>query len=256
MINRKMSLLSALCLFFFSSLVFANEKSEESICDGRDNRRISNKAPVGRLRGCTLTMIGSSCAVSAGHCSSTFTHVRFNTRDNSQILEDSYQVDRQSVVAQDNGKGDDWAVLRLKRNAYTGQWPGDVQGTFPIARRRASVGDIIEITGYGTSASFSRSLHQQTHEGEITRFTRGGIRRLLGFFSGKKYAVLEHRADTTGGNSGSAVINQRTGEIIGVHTHGGCRDNGRGANASTEILRNDEFKQAINRCLKWERQNL
>ena len=38
--------------------------------------------------------------------------------------------------------------------------------------------------------------------------------------------------DTTGGNSGSPVIDDTTGEAIGIHTHGGCF-NGGGANAGT-----------------------
>ena len=41
-----------------------------------------------------------------------------------------------------------------------------------------------------------------------------------------------------GGNSGSPVVHEETGEAIGVHTHGGCSETG-GSNSGTRIDRPD-----------------
>src|SRR5690606_2557474 len=46
--------------------------------------------------------------------------------------------------------------------------------------------------------------------------------------------ALRYQADTTGGNSGSPVIDDSTGLAIGIHTHGGCTSSS-GANAGTAI---------------------
>ena len=45
--------------------------------------------------------------------------------------------------------------------------------------------------------------------------------------------TLQYAVDTSGGNSGSAVLNENTGEAIGIHTHAGC--NSSGGNHGTAI---------------------
>lgn len=225
----------------------------KSICGDTDDRMPSTEARVARIReesaraGCTVTMIGSSCAVSAGHCTTTFGIAEFNTppsrdgRIQEPKPEDVYNVDDESVVYNNGGQGKDWAVLRLKENEITGKLPGDVQGKYNVSYESPNVGDVIRITGYGAADGPDRNFAQQTHTGEIEDLTRSGI--------------LRHIADTMGGNSGSSILLEATQEIIGIHTHGGCFSRG-GANAGTLISANSEFQEAINSCLQWEDENL
>ena len=59
--------------------------AEKSIC-GTDDRVPSSLPKIGRLLGkmsdpggCTVTMISKTCAISAGHCDSTFGIAQFAT---------------------------------------------------------------------------------------------------------------------------------------------------------------------------------
>jgi hypothetical protein len=77
----------------------------------------------------------------------------------------------------------------------------------------------IRITGYGTDSSpLTANQVQQTHSGPWAGFAA---------------TTLNYKTDTTGGNSGSPVIHEPTGDVIGVHTHGGCGTDGSGANSGT-----------------------
>jgi V8-like Glu-specific endopeptidase len=248
--------LAAVLVFSFNSQ--ANEAQPyrshgKSICGTTDERDLSSEPRVARIRmesapaGCTVTMIGRTCAVSAGHCHSTFGIAEFNTEPSvdGRIVpsapEDTYRVDRPSAVYLDRGQGRDWAVVRVLPNEITGAYPGDAQGTFSVSYEMPNVGDVIRITGYGTARGSDRNFAQQTHTGEIASMVRGGS--------------IRHIADTTGGNSGSSIILEASQEIIGIHTHGGCHARG-GANSGTLIAGNDDFQDAIRSCLQWEEDNL
>lgn len=225
---------------------------EKSICGTTDERDFSENPRVARIRqqtapaGCTLTMISSSCAVTAGHCRSTFGIAEFNTersvdgRITPSAPEDTYPIDAASAVWVDRGVGQDWAVVRVLPNEITGAYPGDVQGTYDYSFEMPEVGDIIRITGYGTARGADRNFAQQTHTGEISMMSGTAIR---------------HVADTTGGNSGSSIMHESTQTIIGIHTHGGCHARG-GANAGTLLPGNDAFQEAIRSCIQWEQDNL
>ena len=69
---------------------------DKSICGTKDLRQISYDSKVARARaigdnaGCTVTMIGKSCAVSAGHCTSTFDIIEFNIPDKSDKGENTF----------------------------------------------------------------------------------------------------------------------------------------------------------------------
>lgn len=237
-------------LFFISSQAFAKDKT---ICGERDDRTPSYNQKIARVlkrgdrAGCTLTMIGRTCAVSAGHCDITFEIAEFNTplSRNGQIQhpepEDIYEVDLSSVKSVNGGRGNDWAVLRLNKNKITDKLPGDIQGNYDVSFMTPKKGDMIRITGYGADrGDADRNFAQQTDTGEI--FSLNG-------------SIMTHRADTMGGNSGSSVILEDSNEIIGIHTHGGCGRSG-GANASTLIGKHAQFKKAVKACLDWEAQNL
>ncbi len=236
---------------------FFSKRNQKSICGLVDERELSQDATVGRaqrfgrLGGCSITMIGRTCAISAGHCLGSLEEIHFNTdvtrneegEINIPAPESIYNVDSESIVHFFKGVGKDYAVLRLAPNQVTGSLAGDVQGFLPVSFEAPNEGDIIRITGYGAVPGDDvRTFSQQTHTGEITDFDFDTH-------------ILWHVADTTGGNSGSAVVDEATGKIIGVHTHAGCSIFG-GANRSTLIAHNEPFQEAVTACLAWEEENL
>lgn len=64
--------------------------------------------------------------------------------------------------------------------------------------------------------------------------------------------TMYHKADTMPGSSGSAVILERTGEIVGIHVQGGCRRLG-GTNNATLISKNKELTALIKSCIASDR---
>lgn len=227
----------------------------KTICGEQDDRLPSNDPIVARSihrgdnGGCTITMIGKTCAISAGHCVSTFEIAEFNTpaSQDGQIghstPEDTYEIDSTSVVSRNGGMGNDFAVLRLLPNSITGKLAGEAQGHYDVSFIAPKIGDIVRITGFGLDRDEpERNLAQQSHTGPIAAFaTRGG--------------GMNHQVDTMGGNSGSSIVLESTGEIIGIHTHGGCYTRG-GSNGSTSLANHPEAQQAITACLQWEADNL
>ncbi|MEE8169068.1 MAG: trypsin-like peptidase domain-containing protein, partial [Phycisphaerae bacterium] len=183
--------------------------------------------------GCTVWIIDdvNHCFISAGHCTgASFDIVEFNVPLSSAggtaqhpPPEDQYAVDPVSLQFTDGGIGNDWAYFGCFPNANTGLTPFQAQGAFYTlaAAAPAVAGQTIRITGYGvTSSPISPTwnLIQKTHTGPYVLQSGTTIR----------YAV-----DTTGGNSGSAVFNETTGEAIGVHTNAGC--NSVGGNQGTAV---------------------
>ncbi len=244
--NRSLMTLFFVMLGLGSNLALAGDKT---ICGESDDREPSDNAKVGRIlernapAGCTITLIGRSCVISAGHCTSTFELAEFNVplsrsgRITHPDEKDIYEADRSSLVYKDNGQGDDFSVFRLKSNKITGQYPGDVQGYYKVSFAQPRVGAMVRITGYGADSSQGdRNYAQQTHVGPISQISG---------------SILSHQVDTMGGNSGSSVILEETQEIVAIHTHGGCGTS-YGSNASTLISAHAALKTAIQNCLKAE----
>lgn len=243
---NKLTITAIAAMLSVSSFASSHQKT---IC-GQDERVPSDLAKVGRLLGsmsdaggCTVTMIGRSCAVSAGHCVSTFGYAEFNTpasrngRIQHPAQEDIYPVDKANSEHNYGGIGNDWSVVRVLPNQITGKYPGDVQGHYDVSYQKPVAGDIIRITGYGLDQQDpDRNLAQQTETGEITQ-VRG--------------SSMYHVVDTMGGNSGSAIIREADGKIVGIHTNGGCYERG-GANAATVLSENKAFVAAIKKCLAEE----
>ena len=121
--------LCVLILFTISLPTFSSPKfSEKSICGLFDDRRPSFNPKVGRVlrpgdrNGCSITLIGKTCAISAGHCHERLEKVEFNvplSDANGKIRpsdpSDVYPVDKETIVFQYEGKGSDWSVFRLKK---------------------------------------------------------------------------------------------------------------------------------------------
>ncbi len=240
-----------LILIFLSNNIVANEKS---ICGDSDDRVLSNDRKVARtaslnkLVGCTLTMIGRSCAISAGHCVGSLEKASFNVPDSDKYgakeskTTDIYLRTKDFLRYKDNGRGNDWAIVRLLPNKITGKYPGDVQGFYKVSlNSHPTRGEKVRITGHGLDLNDPNiSFSQQTNTGNLKK-----VGRWL------KPTLVEHMVDTMGGNSGSSIILEDTNEIIGIHTHGGC--DSKGSNQGTLISKNKILKGVIEQCLEWEK---
>ena len=140
--------------------------------------------------------------------------------------EDQYSVNVSTRVFVNGGIGNDWGVIEAYPNSVTNLLPIQAQGTYwPLEQNLGP--DSIRITGYGT-ASGVRNQVQQTHVGPN---------------ASSSGTTMRYRTDTTGGNSGSPVINALTNVAVGVHTHGGCSSSG-GNNNGTSFF-NTAFWTAV-----------
>lgn len=230
----------------FSSLFAINK----SICGKIDSRVPSDDPAIGRLLAhpqgrdaCTATLISHRCALTAGHCLA-YSWMEFNvpTSVGGKMVytakEDLYQRDlvfgREELMP-----GHDWLVFSLKKNTITDLYPGQVQGFYTVEREMPSA-FLVSVAGYGMHSSETLTYTQQRAMGELLLFD---VNKML----------IEHRADTYGGNSGSAIIDTVSEKIIGIHTHGDCVDSDnfpKSSNMGTLIWQNTQLQQAIDDCLK------
>ncbi|MEO1007783.1 MAG: GC-type dockerin domain-anchored protein [Planctomycetota bacterium] len=196
----------------------------DSICGPTDDRELSDDPRNARLMpvGCTAWLIDdcAKCFLTAGHCTFSATVVQFNVPLSSSSgstrnpdPEDQYPVDPASMQSNGGlGIGNDWAYFGTFANSETGLTAAEAQGaTYILADEAPSSTGDIRITGYGstrgTGAPLEWSQVQKTHTGP---------------FVAKSGFGLSYQTDTTGGNSGSPVIDETTGMAIGIHTHAGC----------------------------------
>jgi plastocyanin len=212
-----------------------------SICGSVDDRQLSFDNRDARLMpvGCTAWLFSDhgSRMMSAAHCGPAGGDViQFNVplSSNSGATrnpppQDQYPVDNSSVQDSNGGIfiGNDWAYFGVFDNSNTGMSPGTAYGvhhtlaTSPIPADNRP----IRITGYGSTGSpvpASWNLVQKTHLGPFV------------FRSGN---TIRYATDTTGGNSGSAVLDENNQVVIGVHTNAGC--NSTGGNQGTSIFNSD-----------------
>lgn len=263
--------------FSYSAEVNAKLK-RKSLCGSIDLRERTYDPKIARVRmdhepaGCTVTMIGRSCALTAGHCEETLGIAEFNLPDKrnpeeiaNSSKEQTYLIDETSLVSKNQGHGSDWAVVRLKNNEITGKLAGDVQGHYEVGFDEVIIGEKVTIKGHGYADDPMLSFSQLGHTGAVTAVHSGR---------------LEHRVDTTGGSSGSSIVRNSDNKIIGIHTHGGCYPTFEpilaaggssgienffsfwdfydmpNSNAGTAIKGNKELETAITDCLAWEKVNL
>ena len=258
-IDKRIKMNKLLIVGFIINSAFAF--NQKSICGTEDNREVSQVSQVGRAveteygqNACTLTLISSSCALSAGHCYEVLGFAEFNTPLSIKGIlqrssyEDIYEVDQALTKYTDTGLGDDWAVVKLKENVVTKKLPGDVQGFLDVGYEEFQIGDEVRITGYGITSDPSTFQAQQTHTGKIT-----GVGLLSSPWVSKPSAIINHQVDTTGGNSGSAIVHEASGKIIGIHTNAGCGYSGGYSNTGVNISKNQALVNAIKACLDSEK---
>lgn len=205
----------------------------ETICGPTDDRLPSQDKRVARnIPGtCTAWLIDdpAHCLLTAGHCSGSASSVEFNyplSNGSGQIVradpKDQYAIDPASMQSNGGqGTGNDYAYFGVFPNPITGKTPFEAQGEFFTLIDPPDVnGQNIRITGNGSTGGSvppEYNLAQKTHVGPYFQFTGTTVR---------------YQTDTSGGNSGSPIILDGTGNAIGIHTHGGCTSSG-GSNIGT-----------------------
>ena len=214
-----------------SLYILQNNDEDRTICGSTDDRILSYSDRCGRAIpiGCTAWIIDDAnhTFLTAGHCSENGTGdiqtVEFNvplSNGSGSIQhpgpEDQYATDSISFQAGYSGIGDDWGYFGCFPNTETGLTPFQAQGDFYVLSDVAPpvTGQQITITGYGTVTSpISPTWNQvqKTHTGPYSTLSGTSI---------------AYQTDTSGGNSGSPVLNEDTGEAIGIHTNGGCNSGG------------------------------
>ena len=198
------------------------ESASKSQCGFNDDRRASDDKAIGRMAptGCTGWIIRNGRLVTAGHCVGNLQLIMFNvpkSRSNGTKVfpgpEHQYPIT--SVFSKPNDPGEtDWAVMTAGKNSQTGLTPIQGQGKSYNVVRNQPVGPIT-ITGFGSDTG-SDNQTQQTHTAPFQNATNSRV---------------TYVTDTTGGNSGSPIIDA-TGNAVGVHTFGACNTSG-GFNGGT-----------------------
>ena len=211
----------------------------ESICGPTDDRTLSDDPRNARLMpiGCTAWLINdeNKCFLTAGHCdggSVVQFNVPLSTSTGATVNpppEDQYPIDPESYQSNGGqGVGNDWAYFGAFPNSNTGLTAYEAQGNvaYTLADPPADPsGQDIRITGYGTTSApvpNEWNQAQKTHVGPLV------------FVTGN---TVNYQTDTTGGNSGSPIIHENTGNAIGIHTHAGC--SATQGNNGTNILHPD-----------------
>ncbi|MEM7309238.1 MAG: PKD domain-containing protein, partial [Planctomycetota bacterium] len=204
----------------------------DTICFGNDDRVAHIDNRVGRFlnssgtSACTGWLAGADdCSFSAGHCFPTYTSIAEfmvppSTPSGALVHpapEFQFPVDQDSLVWESGGIGFDYALCKLLTNPL-GESPAAKFGYFDLGFYYPSSGSTTRISGFGSDSGVDDQT-LQTHTGP---------------FFGTSGFALRYTVDTTGGNSGSPVIDETTGAAVGIHTHGGCGSGG-GYNSGTSL---------------------
>jgi len=202
-----------------------------SQCGPTDDRVPSNDPRSGRIVpiGCTGWIIDNGLQLTAGHCSGGSAKVlQFNVPQsnpngsiNNPPPQDQYAIDPSTKKWTSGGIGNDWGVFQVFNSPQTNLQPIEAQGSsFTLAQDLNPAN--IRITGFGVDSTPStRNQTQQTHVGPN---------------AGSSGTTMRYVTDTEGGNSGSPVIDEATGNAVGIHTHGGCSTSGSGNNFGTSAV--------------------
>ena len=228
-----------------------------ALCDAIDNRDLSDDGRVARIILSTGTIgtvfmiddanhcfLGSgSIAASINAAAVVEFHAPLTLPNGTTLMhpppELQYAVDLTSIQRFSGaaGSGDNWAYFGAFPNPTSSLTPFQTEGVFfeRAAVIPSLVGSPIRVFGNGSTVPpifRTWSFVQKTEVGTLAGLT--GTR-------------VNFRADTTSGDSGAAVLNEATGEVIAISTEDGCTASG-GSNAGTAVT-NPKLRQAINHPL-------
>lgn len=173
---------------------------------------------------CTGTLISDDLFLSAGHCGySVGDTVRFNYQnapDGTPRPTQDYSV--AAIVEQEYTATLDYAIVRLNG------LPGREFGHATIAATDPPVGSLLTIIQHPGGNP------KGIHAGPVLDYPGGNW--------------LRHQVDTTGGSSGSGVLNT-AGQLVAVHTNAGCAQNppieGNSAIRMSQLVANSPTLQAL-----------
>ena len=160
---------------------------------------------------CSGSLIASNLFLTAGHCVDSTTvgdYVSFNferAKGSSVLLTESHF--RVEAIVEDELGGVDYAIVRLAGT------PGATWGITAVASADPATGAAITIIGHPAAAP--------------KKIEAGTVQSYSGSY------MYYGNVDTLGGSSGSGILNS-SGQIVGVHTNGGCTSGG-GANSGVRI---------------------
>jgi V8-like Glu-specific endopeptidase len=209
-----------------------------SLCGASDQRALSGAPPAepdARIRpvGCSGWLIRERCLITAGHCTTNPPQVHGSPFDANmmQVAEfrvplsnpngsinfshpdHQYPVQSTSIQFQSLSCAVDWCQFGVFPNSNTGLTPiqaGQTMYTLAGVAPPAG-GQLIRIRGYGTTTG----TDAPNTWNQVLTFHWGSYISLSG-------TLVQYTADTTGGNSGSAIFLGTTNTVIGVHACGGC----------------------------------
>lgn len=152
------------------------------------------RSPVVSSEGCTAFFIGNDWFLTAGHCAA-------NTSDQLTMkTEDKLNIRAEYIAfANPFEGGKDWALIKAKGSYVT----KDMTPLKVMCDYDPTVGDSIAVTGYPSS------LGQITIQGKIASSGTSP-------YEVWKHPVMRLNASLTYGSSGSPVILEKTGEVIGI----------------------------------------
>ena len=256
-----------------------------AICPDDDDRLPSSNDAVARLLtgtlgeedtydgGCTGFIIDrpdvapDKCHLSAGHCfvAGTKDHqvssvVEFmdDTSQQSDANCDlnhpdpSLQFAVDMFEANNGGVGNDWAVFTCFPNPVTDLTTYETQGAALELADAVPRSGNVTVTGNGVDGNFDLAGGgNDACECDFGDGT-GQWNQIQQTMTGPLHPVagdgVDYKVDTCGANSGSPVILQSSGEVIAIHTHGGCEGGGvDDTNTGTEITL-AELVKAIESC--------
>ena len=204
---------------------------EEPLITAQDLCGVDDRLPTIDTRiartsnGCTAWMINDTngMLLSAAHCTpATQPLVSFSVPlstasggYNASNPNDQYAIIAASGQAGASAIGNDWAYFGVAVNANHGLTPLQRYGqVFTLANPPVPAGQTIRITGFGTTAS------------PISPTWNGALKTHTGPLASVVGQAVRYYVDTTGGNSGSPIIVEATGQAIGIHTNAGCGGQG------------------------------
>lgn len=162
---------------------------------------------------CSGSLIASNLFLTAGHCVDSTTigdYVSFNyeraANSTALLTQSHYRVE---AIVEDELGGLDYAIVRLAGT------PSATWGVAAVATSDPGTGAAITIIGHPNAAA------KKIEAGTVASFSTNYL--------------YYGNVDTLGGSSGSGVLNS-LGQVVGVHTNGGCTATG-GTNSGVRISR-------------------